>query len=51
MNTHTHTPPRQSPRSHRGPSDRYALGIVHGAFIGTGMCIIFMILAVAAMLL
>ncbi|MBE1532124.1 hypothetical protein H4W34_001957 [Actinomadura algeriensis] len=51
MTARTHAPSRQSPRSHRGPSDRYALGVAHGAVIGAGMCVICMTLAIAAMLL
>ncbi|MFV2175775.1 hypothetical protein ACFHW2_09935 [Actinomadura sp. LOL_016] len=50
MSGRTQTPSGRAPRSHRGPSDRYARGVVHGAFVGTAMCVLFMTLAVAAML-
>ncbi|WP_176611606.1 hypothetical protein [Actinomadura sp. WMMB 499] len=46
----THAASVHAPRSHRGPSDRYARGVLHGAFIGTGMCVLFMALAIIALL-
>ncbi|WP_171064677.1 hypothetical protein [Actinomadura soli] len=47
MNGH----PRRRPVSHRGASDRYALGMVHGALVGTGMGMILVALVLAAFLL
>ncbi|MEU5995011.1 hypothetical protein ABZ806_39055 [Spirillospora sp. NPDC047418] len=35
---------------HRGASDRYALGMVHGALVGTGMGLILVGLVLAAFL-
>ncbi|WUH99157.1 hypothetical protein OHR68_37550 [Spirillospora sp. NBC_00431] len=43
MNGH----PGRRPISHRGASDRYAPGMVHGALVGTGMGMILIALALA----
>ncbi|MFC4054347.1 hypothetical protein ACFOY4_32035 [Actinomadura syzygii] len=41
--------PQRAHARHRGASDRYALGIVHGALVGMGIG--FALVAVAAFLL
>ncbi|WP_165966858.1 hypothetical protein [Actinomadura sp. 7K507] len=41
----------RAPASHRGTSDRYALGMVHGALVGTGLGLILLGLVMAAFLL
>lgn len=42
--------PRREHTSHRGRTDRYARGIVHGAIIGTGIGTIMIGLALVVLL-